>query len=102
MWQLFCVYTLADFAFKGRNLRKSAGSGEAQQSARGKVRVDLYRAVFSLLSQSVFVSSCTWICVCVCVFVGCVCLNGDVSSCFLMSCCLLDLIKQKTAARLPC
>lgn len=48
MWQLFCVYTLADFAFKGWNLCKSVGSGEAQLSVRVKVRVDLYRAVFFL------------------------------------------------------
>lgn len=44
MWQLFCVYTLADFAFEGWELCESVGSGEAQPSMQVKVRVDLNRA----------------------------------------------------------
>ena len=102
MLQLFCIYTLADFAFRGWNLCKSVGSGESVQI---KVRIDLYCAVFSsngslVLCPLVLGSVC--VCARVCVFVGCVCPNGDVSSCFLMSACLLDLIKQKTATHLPC
>lgn len=52
------------------------------------------------------ISSHQHVCFCVlkCVYMYlcvCLCLNGDVSSCFLMSACLLDLIKQKTATHIP-